>query len=488
MIEQPGVREQLQRQYDLKVLRLRLAGSGPGTQIVFELSCGGSGQVTSLTVPIEAIGLPSDADASAESSAQLAEERFHLPEPAAGAIRDAVRADAPGGAPLWLRLSWPTGLLAAVPWERLLQPLLGVPVLRLPYHLISPRAPQQELDCVICVSASIRPSGPHADLLDRFIEHIPPDLAQYATFHLFADSTLFPEVARAGKQYAGAYRIHIHPPPQDRHSRRGNPWLTWIRQALGDRSADVVHFLCDCYRLREQGALVLAGSPFDDARSGSAEPLFAADLVELLNATGAWSVAFTSLPDAVSAAAMRLLQDQLARLRPGPVLLHEMKHPDSRQALDAAYRFLYLEGQPPPNSPAVSLYTHPFPSMGGRTDDASEHLLNAYTLAERLGDRLTGRGDRPAWIAASQRVLEASAGSIDTAAGADPNSGKRRAREFVLKALADHADDPHSAWAQTAQPAGPDASATTGTTQRAEPDAATARHAGDSDAASGQAR
>lgn len=116
-----------------------------------------------------------------------------------------------------------------------------------------------------------------------------------------------------------------------------------------------------------------------------------------------------------------------------------MAHPDSCRALGAAYRFLYTAEQPAPASPAISLHCHPFRETGVAPDDQSERLLDQFTLAGKLGDRLKN-SSQPVWLAASQRILEATAGDLAAAVEADPDSGRKRARDFVLDALTEYAN------------------------------------------------
>jgi hypothetical protein len=176
----------------------------------------------------------------------------------------------------------------------------------------------------------------------------------------------------------------------------------------------------------------------EDAESASL--LYAHELAEFLDHVGAWSVAFTSPPTNSSAAGMRMLQDHVARLRPGPILLHDMRAPGAREALSETYRFLYAGGETPA-SPAISLFCHPHRITGAGADEASNRLLEEYTLAGRLGEQLAG--DKRTWLAASQRKLEATAGELASAAEADPDSsGRLRARRLVLEALAECAENP----------------------------------------------
>ncbi|MGH8653855.1 MAG: hypothetical protein ACREYE_17545 [Gammaproteobacteria bacterium] len=442
MIEPPGVRERLQHQYGLKVLRLYMDSSEGRDHVMFSFSLQDGEEAALLTASAEEIGLPHGPDAASCERRELQEAAFRIPEYINSALAHLCRESELPGATLWIRLATPLGLLTAVPWERLLQPALGVPVLRLPYHVIAPRTPERELDLVICFSAPIAKPELQRNLIDSFIEQIPLDLAKSANLHLFADLAVYRELLEVKRQYGGEYRINVYNPQEastlGKHAGE-NPWLAWMRTALGGRSADVVHFLCHCYSVRDEGALALAESPGRNENLEGATLVSAEKVAEFLNATGAWSLAFTSPPSNVSAVGMRMLQDCVARRRPGPVLMHDMAHPDSCRALGAAYRFLYTAEQPAPASPAISLHCHPFREAGVAPDDQSDRLLDQFTLAGKLGDRLKN-SSQPVWLAASQRILEATAGDLAAAVEADPDSGRKRARDFVLDALTEYAN------------------------------------------------
>ncbi len=425
-----GARERLEVEYHLWVLRLSMGN----WQVHFNLSCGGE-QLALLTASPEEIGIPCSMNFPEEGDEGLEAERFKLPPHVISSLKSLL-SDPDNRAPsLWLRLSKPVGLLTAVPWEHLLQPLLGIPVLRLPYHLIRPREPREEIDTVICFSSPATEAAVERDLVDQVTGLIPSDLARLTNFHLFADRAVYDHLIRLQRTYHGKYRIIVYSPPMQK--LRGNPWFSWITESLRLRSADVVHFLCHSHRVREEGCLVMATSPTGNS-TGTTNLVYAEEVVEFLNRIGAWSLALTAPPNNYCAASMLMLLDSVAQLRPGPGLLHEMKHPDSGTALGAAYRFLYQAGQQAPSSPAISLYCHP--SREDAHDEEAGALLSQYTLAGKLGLRLAD-SSQPVWLASAQRILEASAGEVAAELEADPNSGRARARQFVVDALVESADD-----------------------------------------------
>jgi hypothetical protein len=446
----------LQAEYNLKVLTLSINRSSPEPQVVFELSTADPSQPSTavLTAEVGEIGLP-----RGSLDYDIPETRFRLPEYLTAGIRGAVEETEPSMAPLWLRFSAPIGILPVAPWEKLLQPVLGVPILRLPYHAIMPPATTHSLNTVVCFSSpkAKHPLSPDA-IAEQFLRQVPADLAPYTAFHLFADEEVQPLLQGIQKEFGNQYDIRVYESKEaptavseqvPRSSSPGgrpllNPWLIWMRDSLAGRSADLVHFLCHCYLSGEDGALALAESPVQNSATARASFVSAPELAEFLNQTGAWSVAFTSPPSNYSVVGMRMLQDQVARLRPGPCLLHDMVQPGAGEGLGQAYRFLYVRGwQPPPNSSSISLYCHPYREMERvQADLASESLLNEYTLAGRLGD-LFRSPDTPAWISTSQRVLEQNVSRL----AADPvsdqevaeSAGQKNALRFVADVLAKHA-------------------------------------------------
>jgi hypothetical protein len=87
--------------------------------------------------------------------------------------------------------------------------------------------------------------------------------------------------------------------------------------------------------------------------------LGACEVKTFLDAVGAWAVAFTPPHENVWAMGVRLLADRIAWERPGALMVHDTEH-DAFDCLDDAYRFLFSENDvPPPQTPALTLYTHP---------------------------------------------------------------------------------------------------------------------------------
>lgn len=237
-----------------------------------------------------------------------------------------------------------------------------------------------------------------------------------------------------------------------------NPWLRWMSETLAGKNIDLVQFVCHGYMSQDHGALALAESPALNTDPNIARFVGAAELSRFLNNMGAWYLGLTSPPNNYSMYGLRLLADQMARSRPGPVFLHEPSHPEDALGLNFLYSLLYGEPEvPPPLCPSVFLYCHPrrllgdaykMPGMyvGGQgtvdeqtareggdavewtggdiwrsaspeshpaPDTAADSAMEKYTLARpETADLLRSPGKAPRWLMPVQRYLEQSAASL----------------------------------------------------------------------------
>ena len=138
---------------DLPTLRVRLGGEGrERLTAVFE-AARGRGPVQPITeVSTSSIGL-SD---RIQSARDVAESRFVLPRGLVDALVAALRGLAAADAPAyWLDLPSPRGYLPLVPWERLLSPALGRPLLRLPISGLRPNAPGMTVRVVLVAGQAV---------------------------------------------------------------------------------------------------------------------------------------------------------------------------------------------------------------------------------------------------------------------------------------------------------------------------------------------
>jgi hypothetical protein len=370
--------EQLKEKYDLLVLKVELRDlSGPandGIEARFTLQGKVEGRLSTLadlSRPGAVTGLV-DVIASRGPNPEVGLSPDFL-----SVLGQAMTHFGDGLRPLWVHLVKPYGALRLVPWERLLVTAVNVPVLMLPDFIFPrPREATATLEVALCGSA---PLGHEAHSVRQAmmiaVHSILDGSARRTRVQLFTDANLAADL-RVGFQTEMALgQVLVHdnqaaaPFVQEDVSSRlldqagvlRSPWLLWMRQALRERAVDVVHFCCHGRLTRGRGALLFAQSPLDRSDNYLAGPVGMTELQTFLTQVGAWSSAFTSLPDNFSEVGLRALADETAQNRPGPMLMHNMQLDPTGQALSQAYRFIYAT-QPgsPPRSPALFLYCQPY--------------------------------------------------------------------------------------------------------------------------------
>jgi hypothetical protein len=433
--------------YPSGLIRLEagLEPSGAELQVVFVLARGDE-TLARLEATPDDLGMPMRwLEARGRSGG------FRMPSYVLEAVKELLE-EVPRDQPLWLRLSGTRGYLPLVPWERLLQPDLGRPVLRLPNLPLRPAERHTTLDMVVCFSSpAAKPVLPVTQLAEEFVLQFPDDLARRTRFHVFADAGAQPELRRVIDDFKGNFEICLYDPAQaaDYEPIAGialeSPWLIWMARAMGGRGVDAIHFLCHGYLGKDQGGLALAESPLRNVDADWARFIYARELSLFLNRVGAWAVAFSSPLENRSIRGLRLLQEQLSQLCAGPILLHDLRVPRGAEGLRAAERFLFGTGaQPAPASPAISLYCHPWTATEtAESDTVSKSLLAQFTLSEKLGSLLLEGDDCPAWVTSSQRRLEQAAAELvatpEDEEQAAIHEGKSEALRFISDVLARHA-------------------------------------------------
>jgi len=427
------------------------------TSVIFEVTVEGRHEKT-LECSAREVGLPQNVTLT--RTTRFEESALQLPEHILSSLDEIVPHT---GVPLWLSFPLPCGYLPAVPWERLLRARMSdPPILRLSYNPVQPITPRDSRDIAVCFSFARAKDSflirTPQEILAYFFDDFPENIARYTTFHLFTDSSLYDAATKLRDQYRGIYKIELYDPGQAEGLSKADPnapdsdtdpldsqWMRWVRGALGTRSVDIVHFVCHGYLGREDGFIALSESPVADEDSGFARFAGARQVCALLDQVGAWSVAFSSPPGNYSTIGMRLLQDQVSRNRPGPVLYHDMPNDPSKEGLHEAYQFAYaIEEAYPPHSPEVSVSCHPDWAMPWtESDAASRQLLNELTLAGSMEEVLEGSENTPSWLASGQRALETSLGSLVSKCQDNQervlDSGVAEALRFTAKLLLEHA-------------------------------------------------
>jgi hypothetical protein len=224
-----------------------------------------------------------------------------------------------------------------------------------------------------------------------------------------------------------------------------SPWLLWIRDAMGQTSVDLAHFICHGYLGKEEGVLAVSHSPvFNDDEEWS-RFIGARQLCTFLDQVGAWSVAFSSPPGNYSISGLRMLQDQIARFRPGPVLFHDVARDPERSGWDEAFQYAYaIEEVGAPLSAAISMCCHPDWALPGSAPDSrTQQLLKELTVAGRMPEVFEGIENTPSWLASGQRALERSVAQLFETSPHDPervmSSGSADALRFAANLLERHA-------------------------------------------------
>jgi len=435
------------------VLAISLDTSKPEAEVLCELKR----KTGKASLPLDdwrftaaKMGLPESLD---RRKALYQGYEFELPEDVLGAMQGWVQGEA--GQPLWLRLEKPSGYLRLVPWEQLLQPRIGVPILRLPdFETEPPRETPGTLDVLLCGSLPFDenpfPIGEYLErTADRILGAVP---SRRTTLHVFTDQAVYHGL-RQRWEAAGKLGSEIRlydpataepyavPDPtsriQDPAGSIENPWLLWMRDSLRGRSVDVVHFLTHGYLSGDRGALALAESPLRNTDRSLSRFVGGVELSTFLTQVGAWSAAFSSPEHNYSEMGLRLLADSIAQSRPGPVLHHEARLDTGCAALAQAYRFLYgpagtgsLGGAPA--SPALLLYC-PVPRAGKPKKGVSFGMQETAAPKEALQAVFESQENVPAWVAAATRSIEQYNLRLQKLADAPAELGQQLSRQADLQ-------------------------------------------------------
>lgn len=325
-----------------------------------------------------------------------------------------------GPAALWLHFVRPHGSLGAVPWERDLQPRVGMPLLRLPDVLPDPDRSGSTFD-VALVATSVHSEGLSAgartapDVARAIAEGVGPRLR----LHVFVESEAYAPVEEALAGLA-AREVTVHRagpvPPETPRTRTtpvppasapavDNAWLRWVRRAMGGLTLDAVHFVLQGFSLGYDGALLTPSSPAWSDR-GLPRTLQAGELLGFLNQVGALSATFTRPTDNHSDHGLRQLVDELSLLRAGPVVLHDPRLDPELMDLREAYRFLSAPGQArAPATPSLVMCVQPHRVLR-ELDDVE---MPPGDLALRSSPAVKEQFERdrtPMWLSAAERYIE----------------------------------------------------------------------------------
>lgn len=440
----------LRQANDLAVLRIRLAHGRERSVVApevrrsepsaataeLEFQIGNDDPIPVASCRTSELGIGYDADALAGVDAVR-----ELPPRLEEAIAERLYVLG-GHSSVWLEFTTPSGYLTSLPWEQWLVPVVRRAVLRLPYFALRPRSAVETLDVVLCATSPTSRSPFPADYMLRLASTIADMVPRDVTLHLFTDSEAYPKVrARAADLPA---RTFVHDPYDARRyapPRREadlddsydvtNPWLLWIRDALGGRSADVLHFLCHGYLFGDRGALVFASSPLERSGREYSGCVGLSQVSTLMTQLGAWSFAVSGPAHNYSQTALRQLGDGLARTGPSYVLVHDARSDPGFADAAAMYGFLYpsVSSSLPPRAAAVTCWAHPqlveeFPAISDSTSPGAGLLSedgSSSVFEPETEDAIASEGT-PAWLASSTRLIERAQGSWLNASAAEEDA------------------------------------------------------------------
>jgi len=344
----------------------------------------GRDELASVAVPAKEVGIHKRLSVRAYRS-----PKFYLAENIIAQLNEALLGLKKND-PVWLQIDRSSGLLAIVPWEQLLAPVFKRPLLRIPNFLVDPLFLEGPLSLVICASApSAKQFYSVNDFTSDLIERLQHTIVQGSNIHVFADAVAYHGLrSRFQNQLRSSHRVKVYSPEAaatygtgdariSKSNKLSSPWLQWMEAELYGCSIDAVHFICPGYFQDSNGSIALARSPIENEDTSWSHFVGTAQLREFLDKIGAWALALGAPYENVWALGLRLLANEMAWTRPGPVLLYETQ---SRiDAAEQAYCFLFSEDyRPPPQAGEILLYCHP--KRLSRYDDQEEHVFESSTL------------------------------------------------------------------------------------------------------------
>jgi len=361
--------ELIRNTHDLATIRIELARHSSSSNSDASVSIAsflGNEQCGSADLLFADIGLQSDLTVRNYVSTNFQLDREHVAD-----LVEPLLSTADSDEPIWLQLGASAGLLAVVPWERFLQPIVGRPILRVPNFLADPVFAQNTVRIALVVSAPRAKSSfsvyEHAEAIVNAAQQALPNRTE---IHIYADLDAYESLKHLGDAIGN---LIVHSPTSgldnEHASQLNSPWLNWIANANQGTAIDLVHFVCPGYFRGSQGALALAQSPESNEDRNWSHFVAADELIQFLDLVGAWSVGLSAPQDNVWAIGLRLLADRLAWQRPGPLFVHNAESGTNADIV-ATYQFLFASNdEVPPSSANMMLYSHPRRMQRYRSND-----------------------------------------------------------------------------------------------------------------------
>ena len=416
------IRSQIRSDLDLPTLRILIDPQRTSfTEAVFQVVRGRGTPSEVARCSLRDLGLPN----MLTGSRPIDDDLLAIPEYVVTGVQRGVSGLGPSPLPpenaLWLEFPSPRGFLYIAPWERLLEPL-GRSLFRLPYHLVRPQATGQTLEVAICASA---PKAKSAFMPPQILESL---AAQYlnmtgrdVTVHIFTDESWFMQVRDLFND--AGLRIVVHDPAdaadyeRPRHAARAStsaqlssPWLLWMRDAMGTKPLDFVHFVAHGYLSGDQGAIAVATSPTVNTDQAWSRFIGSVEVNTFLSQVGAWGLALTGPPRNYCEAGLRELGDAIALIRPGVTVTHNVERDPECRQLGLVLQKNLAPGTPLDHPlPAITCWVHPrfidFPDEYRADLHLNVDGSSAF-VAGATKEALAHSGTET-WVASASRILEA---------------------------------------------------------------------------------
>jgi hypothetical protein len=403
--------EALQKFYGLPVLRVQLGQLDGRPCAVLSLVDNTSHEINILdtrSVTLDAFGLQ-DIDPSYDD--------LGVPDDVVSWVSQWVHQSLDPSSVLWMHFKHPYGVLGAMPWERDLQPAIGIPLLRIPDAFPEQDRSTSTLELALVATAPAA-EGPSlaAQMGARVARAIAAGIGERLRLHVFGDlearDFLRGELAGLPVREVLVHDVEEPRRTDDQSGELRNGWLRWIRQAMAGRTLDAVHFNVHGNALGQDGAIL---TPLEPDSPDRAWPISvqSGEIKSFLTQVGALVVGFSRPPDNYSDFGLRRLVDDLGAVRAGPVVLHDQELDQDFTGLQACYAFLTAPAPGfPPATPSLMLMAQP----------KQVYVPESPLLPTSAGDDLPAPGDAvkehfereetPMWLGAAERYLEQQQGEL----------------------------------------------------------------------------
>ncbi len=401
----------LQKFYGLPVLAVQLAelDGRPCADLSLVDNTGHEHNILDMrSIPLDAFGLQ-DTDQSYD--------RVQVPPEVVTWVSEWVHEALDPNSVLWMHFKHPYGVLGAVPWERDLQPAVEMPLLRIPDAFPEQDRSSSALDLALVATAPAA-EGPSlaAQLGAQVARAIAAGIGDRLRLHVFGDLEAR-DFLRSELSGLPVRAVEVHDVERSRTAdgyggELRNGWLRWIRQAMGGRTLDAVHFIAHGNALGQEGAILTPLEP-DSLERGWPVSVQSGELKAFLTQVGALVVGFSRPPDNYSDFGLRRLVDDLGAVRAGPVVLHDQALDQDFTKLQECYAFLTAAAPGfPPASPSLMIMAQP----------KQVYVAESPMLPTSTGDDLPAPGDAvkehferdetPMWLSAAERYLEQQQGEL----------------------------------------------------------------------------